>query len=411
MYTPRNRDLSRIMMTTFQSSPQRHVSPWITAPIAIGLLGALAYVDVITPPDLSLALFYLLPVAAATWLSGRGAGYLVASAGALIWLIADLQGAAGVMHISFAYWNALSRFAFFIFSVPILSSWRTQGDRLAKMVAERTMELTAEVAERQRAEAALRQLAAQLSAAEDAERCRVAYDLHDGLAQMLSLLKMNLETAVAGSGPAAPQAERFADSVRMVDELIHQTRNLTFELHPAMLDDLGLVATLHGYVRDFGQRAAIEVTVSEQGTSRPLPATMAHFLFRAVKELMNNAARHGKASEIVAAVHWEPKRLRVVVDDDGCGFDFAALPERSGPRGLGLPGIAERLISLGGDMHVESGAGQGTRVILEAPLEAAGIPPESSQSGDSLPARMTPAAGKTDTLRPVHARAEPAKVR
>ncbi len=343
---------------------------WLVVGGTIVLLTAIAVIDTYTPRDLSMALFYLLPVAATTWFVGRTTGYVMALISAGVWVFVEYHGGGPLYeHTAFLYLNGVSRLGFFLFSVPVLSSWRTMGERLARMVDERTAELRAEVAERQRAEVSLRQLASQLSAAEDAERVRLAYDLHDGLGQMLSLLKMNLETAQAGNELPPTMSLRLTDLVKLVDELIRQTRTLTFELHPSMLDDLGLVATLHGYARDFGQRVGIDVTVSEQGTIQSFPKPLIHYLFRAVKELMNNAARHGKAKEIVIAVHWESDRLRLVLDDDGCGFDPAKLTAAVGPRGLGLPGITERLTSLGGSIHIESQPGQGTRVILEAPVD------------------------------------------
>ena len=350
----------------------------MTATAIVLLLTLIAYVDLVTPAPLSLALFYLVPVAAATWLLGRRAGYAMACLCAAIWLWVELHE-VNASRSWFTYFNATTRLGFFLFAVPVLASWRTLGDRLAAMVDVRTAELLAEVAERERAERSLRQLAGELSAAEDAERCRLAYDLHDGLSQMLSLLKMNLQAAVSeppanttNDSAIATRTERLTDSIRMVDALIDQTRHLTFDLHPAMIDDLGLLATLIGYARDFGRRSDIDVIVTEHGVSRPIVSSLSHYLFRAVKELLNNAARHGKASEIIIAVHWEPARIRIVVDDDGCGFDSKELLPRERPRGLGLPGITERLRSLGGDVHIESQPEQGARVILEAPLDAMG---------------------------------------
>jgi two-component system sensor histidine kinase DegS len=157
----------------------------------------------------------------------------------------------------------------------------------------------------------------------------------------------------------------------LVNELIQRSRTLTFELHPAMLDDLGLAPTLRRYAQEFSRHARIEVTVSEVGPPRKLPTAVASYLFRAIKELLHNAAKHGRANEIVASLHWEPQLLRAVIDDDGAGFDPGSVLAPGGARGLGLAGIRERLIALGGSLRLESGAGQGTRAVLELPLTAA----------------------------------------
>ena len=211
-------------------------------------------------------------------------------------------------------------------------------------------------------------MASQLSEAEDSERRQLAYDIHDGFSQILSLLKMTLAAALPQSTESTPTRGRIGEAITMVDDLILRSRTLTFDLHPAMLDHLGLVPTLHRYADQFGRQANLEVIVSEDGPPQPLAAPIANYLFRSVKELLSNAARHGHARQIVAAVHWSTGNVRIVVDDDGSGFDADAAFAPGVSKGLGLAGLRERLLSLGGNLRVESTAGQGTRVAVELPL-------------------------------------------
>ena len=168
-----------------------------------------------------------------------------------------------------------------------------------------------------RAEASLRKLAAQLSAAEDVERRKLAYDIHDALSQMLGLVKMNLETVVAETATDSRQFDRLCDVVKTVDDLIRQTREMTFDLHPSLLDHLGLIPTLNSFAQDYSKRTHAEVTVSEFGDRVELPASLLSYMFRAIKELVNNAVRHGNAKEIIVAIHWESGHMRTVIDDDG----------------------------------------------------------------------------------------------
>jgi signal transduction histidine kinase len=258
------------------------------------------------------------------------------------------------------------------------------GERLEALVRQRTAALQEEITEHQQAREAIHDLTARLSAAEDSERRRLAHDIHDSLSQNLSVLKLNLQGAASRLGNAARPDGPLGDTVKMVDDLIDQTRTLTFDLHPAMLDDLGLAPTLNWFAEQFHRRTQVEVTISEVGERRPLPQALANYIFRSVKELINNAAKHGKAQEVVVAIHWRLDRLRIVVDDDGGGFDSASALAPQTRRGLGLAGIQERLASLNGNIHIESAVGHGTRVILEV-AAAANISTQSAHHDNPNP--------------------------
>jgi PAS domain S-box-containing protein len=225
-----------------------------------------------------------------------------------------------------------------------------------------------DVTDRKRAEDRMRRLAAQLASAEDTERRRLATDLHDSIGQSLSLLKLNLEPLARQAASDSNGQRGFTTSLQLLDNIIKQTRTLMFELYPSMLYDLGLVPTLLWYSEQLAPQA--QVTVTEVGKAQPVPLPLASYLFRAAKELLGNALRHGGAHEIIVAVHWRGEVLKIVIDDDGCGFDPVKVLSPKTQRGLGLAGIQERLASFSGRMHIESDPGRGTRIIMEIPLAA-----------------------------------------
>src|SRR5207248_10987606 len=128
--------------------------------------------------------------------------------------------------------------------------------------------------------------------------------------QSLSLLKLSLEPLAAQLGDNPHNT--VATSVRLLDDVIKQARTLMFDLYPSMLHDLGLVPTLLWYSEQLAAQA--QVTVSEIGTAQPLDLPVASYLFRAAKELLGNAVRHGRAREIIVGVHWRRGILKIVID-------------------------------------------------------------------------------------------------
>lgn len=356
---------------------------WTAVPVGLSLMGLIGLLDWYTPVEITITRFYVVPVGLIAWFISARAGLIAALLSAFVALALDLKSGTIYDYHYAPYGNALTLLVFLLLAVFVLRMWKDMAQRLQHTVTD----LREEIAERERANTALNKLAVQLSEAEDNERRRIAYDIHDGLSQTLSLVKMNLEAAAQDAQSNRHQHDRLIDSRNLVDEMIRQTRSLTFDLHPSMLDDLGLVPTLHWFAEQFAKRTNIEVEITENGPRQKLPSSMANYLFRAIKELISNGARHGKAKEILVAAHWATGTLRIVVDDDGCGFDPVAVLAPKVRRGLGLAGIHERLLSFGAHMRIESQDGQGTRVVLEIPLGAA-VESESraANSRDDRPA-------------------------
>jgi signal transduction histidine kinase len=212
----------------------------------------------------------------------------------------------------------------------------------------------------------LQRLSAELIRVREEERRGLARELHDGIGQLLAAAKFELVTAQRTideqGGP-----DRALDSVRpIVEQSIQAVRDLSHTLHPAVLDDLGLPAAVDLYVKEFRRRHAIKVDLCLSGPAQRLPRDTETAAYRIVQEALTNVSRHARASSCRVSLTWLAQSLVVVVGDDGRGF---AREQPAGEeRGLGLVSMRERAAQLGGSFVIESGAGHGTRVVVDLPV-------------------------------------------
>jgi PAS domain S-box-containing protein len=206
-------------------------------------------------------------------------------------------------------------------------------------------------------------LVSELLLAEERERRRLAVDLHDGLNQTLALARLRLARLLDHPDEAARRELR--DIVALVDEANQSARSLTFQLSPPVLHDFGFEPALQSLVEDVARTYRIEVSLEGPEDPSPLSERIRVLLYRAVRELLINVAKHAGARRTRVTLERGPSALCITVEDDGQAFD----PGVVGSRGLGLSAIRERLAHLGGEMRIDSAAGRGTRVTLVAPLE------------------------------------------
>jgi signal transduction histidine kinase len=213
----------------------------------------------------------------------------------------------------------------------------------------------------------LRALSARLAEVAEAERQRLARELHDQVGQNLTALGINLNIVRTQlpEEAAASVRSRMDDSLSLVEQTTERIRDLMANLRPPVLDDYGLVTALHWYGGQFTDRTAIAVAVQGE---EPIPRLAAHVenaLFRIAQEALTNAAKHAQATQVVVTVEVESGTLRLIVADDGIGFDLEHLTEPNGSRGWGLLTMTERAEGVGGHCRIETGPGRGTQVIVE----------------------------------------------
>jgi signal transduction histidine kinase len=237
-------------------------------------------------------------------------------------------------------------------------------------VVRRVATLEAELRQRQEQDAAttaeLQRLSAQIVTAQEDERRSIARELHDEVGQALTAIKVEL--AVAERRAQAPGTLPVLDSVRSLTEGALQTiRDLSRLLHPAVLDDIGLVAALESYVRDFRRRYDMMVEFTQEGESTRLPADGELCAYRIVQEALTNIARHAGATRCRVIVRTGHDSVGVIVEDNGIGFE----PAMDRGTGLGLIGMRERVARLAGACTIDSAPGAGTRVTVTLPLRGA----------------------------------------
>ncbi|NOT30124.1 MAG: PAS domain-containing protein [Planctomycetes bacterium] len=206
-------------------------------------------------------------------------------------------------------------------------------------------------------------LASELLLAEEHERRRLALDLHDGLNQTITLTRLKLAQLLERRGEA--QRDEIREILELVDQANQSARSLTFQLSPPILHDLGFEPALQWLVEDVARTYGLDITHEGPEDASPLSERLRVLLFRAVRELLINVAKHAGASRTRVRLERGADALRISVEDDGQAFD----PRVVGSRGLGLTAIRERLSHLGGEMIIATAAGRGTCVTLVAPLE------------------------------------------
>ncbi|RPJ05114.1 MAG: PAS domain S-box protein, partial [Deltaproteobacteria bacterium] len=258
-------------------------------------------------------------------------------------------------------------------------------DELELLVQERTHELElineelkAENDERlnveielRESENHLRQLSTELMNAQEKERRRVSQEIHDSIGSTLAATKYKVEAALSQASNNNLQTEAALKSViPVIQGAIDETRRIQMNLRPAILDDLGILATIGWFCRQYGSTySAIcirqEIDIKEEEVADSLKT----IVFRVLQEAMNNIAKHSKASEVLLHISKIERAIQFVIRDNGQGFDPSETHSRNGTtRGLGLVSMRERVELSGGSYTIESSPGAGTVIRASWPL-------------------------------------------
>jgi signal transduction histidine kinase len=240
---------------------------------------------------------------------------------------------------------------------------------LLRLVADRAgpaIERARLVKEGHEAQERLGALSRRLLTAQEEERRRVAVELHDELGQILTAVKINLES-LALSDPGATL--RLEEATRSVDQAMHRVRDIALDLRPSVLDDLGLPPALRWYADRFARDSKIELRVAIEAVP-DLDPQIETACFRVAQEALTNVARHAQAQQAWLDLRLIGPGLELCVRDDGLGFDVSEARARAAQgASMGLLGMEERVSLSGGEFEVTAAVGQGTRVRALFPVK------------------------------------------
>lgn len=207
-------------------------------------------------------------------------------------------------------------------------------------------------------------LSRRLVAIQEEESRRIARELHDEIGQALTALKINLQTL---QNKTPETDEQLAISLDIVDHVLHQVRDLSLNLRPSLLDDLGLVKTLRWYLDKQAQWVGFTPQFTTNVTSRP-NSDIEIACFRIVQEALTNIARHAEATYVLVDLNRNNSKLTLSIQDDGQGFDVEAAEEKAAlGESMGLLGLKERALLAGGNAEIVSERGEGTEILVSFP--------------------------------------------
>jgi signal transduction histidine kinase len=205
--------------------------------------------------------------------------------------------------------------------------------------------------------------------AEEAERRRLARELHDQVGQSLTAMGINLDiihTLLPADIPEELMA-RLDDMRQLVTRTTKRVRQVMVDLRPEMLDDYGILAALHWSAERFTQRTGTLVKVEGNEAADRLPAEVENVLYRVVQEALTNVAKHSRASWVTVNLQIKSDLVTLVVSDDGIGFTPGRQTDLDQEQHWGLELMAERVEGVSGRFRLKSVPGQGTSIIVEVP--------------------------------------------
>jgi light-regulated signal transduction histidine kinase (bacteriophytochrome) len=203
---------------------------------------------------------------------------------------------------------------------------------------------------------------------QEAERQRIARELHDSLGQYLTVMRMDLESIGRDAQASVAIRQRVEKLKSLTTDVGQEVNQLAWEIRPTALDDLGLQTAIQQFLEEWEERSSLKFELHLALNERRLPAPIETALYRALQEAVRNVVKHAEATQIGVILEANSNEVRLIVEDDGKGFLWDGEGVAQPPDRLGLLGMRERLALVGGSLEVETSPGAGTTLLVHVPL-------------------------------------------
>jgi PAS domain S-box-containing protein len=213
----------------------------------------------------------------------------------------------------------------------------------------------------------LEHLSSARAAAQEDERRRIAREIHDGLGQMLTAVKFNVEILEDMPGLGESEKKRFNEIKGLLDNVMTEARDISYNLMPSVLEDFGLSPALQLFCETFANRLKVKVSYQAHGINGRFDGALEVNLYRIAQEALTNVVKHAEATSIDVQLLGNEQGVRMSIEDDGKGFSPSTSRAPSAEGGMGILSIRERAVAFGGTLTIESAPGKGTTVLVEIP--------------------------------------------
>ncbi|MFD3166779.1 CheR family methyltransferase [Herpetosiphon sp. NSE202] len=241
-------------------------------------------------------------------------------------------------------------------------------ERTAALV-EANAALQTEINQRIEAQKARQEVLRQLVTVQEDERKHLARELHDHIGQQLTAIRLDMQRL--GTLNTVPEARTILNAIQEHLHILgYETHNLALSLRPTVLDDLGLLTALRSYGEQWQERTEIRLAMHfNVALSMRFAPEIETTIYRVTQEALTNIIKHAQASQVSLVIHHSPKHLRLIIEDNGTGFEYAQFIQANPQQSLGIQGIQERVLLLGGTVDIESTPGSGTTIYVQIPLD------------------------------------------